>query len=169
MPASTASMRRGCGSISTNLPLRQARSGEEYYLTDMISLAVAQGQLVEALAVDDRDECLGAGTRAEMVAVERAFRRRANQYWLENGVTLVEPNSIYIDQDVLIGRDTIIWPNTYVQGKSHIGEDCILGPNSIIRDAQIGAACRIEQAMVENVALADGTVVAPFTIVNEED
>jgi len=147
-----------------SLPLRQARNGEEYYLTDMISLAVAQGGLVEALAVEDADECLGAGTRQEMVAVERAFRRRANQRWMAYGVTLVDPDSVYIDQDVTIGRDTIIWPNTYVQGNSHIGEDCVIGPNTIIRSAQIGAACRIEQAVVENISLAEGTDVAPFTV-----
>ena len=151
------------------LPLRQARNGDEYYLTDMISLAVEQERLVEALVIDDADECLGAGTRQEMVMVERAFRRRANRHWMDNGVTLVDPNSVYIDQDVSIGRDTIIWPNTIVQGNSHIGEDCIIGPNTIIRNAQIGSACRIEQAMVENSAIADGTEVTPFTVINGND
>ncbi len=151
------------------LPLRQARNGEEYYLTDMISLAVQEEQLVEALAIDDADECLGAGTRQEMVMVERAFRRRANRRWMNNGVTLVDPNTVYIDQDVSIGRDTIIWPNTFIQGSSHIGEECIIGPNTIIRNAQIGSACRIEQAMVENSVIADGTEVAPFTVINGND
>jgi bifunctional UDP-N-acetylglucosamine pyrophosphorylase/glucosamine-1-phosphate N-acetyltransferase len=149
------------------LPMRQARSGHEYYLTDMIGLAVTQGLLVEALAIDDADECLGAGTRQELVTVEKAFRRRANQYWMNNGVTLVDPDTIFIDQDVMIGRDTIIWPNTYVQGTTTIGEDCIIGPNSILRDAHIGSACRIEQAVVENMQVEDGTFVTPFTIVGD--
>lgn len=148
------------------LPLRQARNGQEYYLTDMVSIAVDQGRRVEALVVEDKDECLGAGTRQEMVAVERAFRRRANRHWMNNGVTLMDPNSIYIDQDVFIGQDTIIWPNTYVQGNSHIGEECIVGPNTVIRNAQIGAGCRIEQAMVENISLADGINVTPLTVIN---
>lgn len=151
------------------LPLRQARNGQEYYLTDLISAAVEQGALVEALTVVDADECLGAGTRQELVAVEKAFRRRANQHWMANGVTLIDPDNIYIDQDVSIGQDTVIWPNTYVQGKTTIGEDCILGPNSIIRDAHIGSACRIEQAMIENVTLADGTRVEPFTNIANKD
>ena len=59
------------------------------------------------------------------------------------------PDTTYIDQDVTIGQDTIIWPNTYVQGTTTIGEDCVIGPNTIIRDAQIGSACHIEQAVVE--------------------
>jgi bifunctional UDP-N-acetylglucosamine pyrophosphorylase/glucosamine-1-phosphate N-acetyltransferase len=145
------------------LPLRQARSGQEYYLTDMIGLAVAQGCRVEAVVTADADECLGAGTRQELVAVEKAFRRRANAYWLSHGVTLVDPDTIYIDQDVVIGQDTTIWPNTYVQGKTTIGQDCLLGPNVIIRNAHIGHRCMIEQAVIEDVTVDDGVKVAPFT------
>jgi bifunctional UDP-N-acetylglucosamine pyrophosphorylase/glucosamine-1-phosphate N-acetyltransferase len=149
----------------TDLPLRQARRGQEYYLTDMVSMAAAQGRPVQAEIVADEDECLGAGTRQELVAVERAFRRRANTHWLNNGVTLLDPNSVYIDQDVFIGQDTIIWPNTYIQGNSRIGEACIIGPNSIIRNAQIGSNCWIEAALVENASLQDGTNLAPFTVI----
>lgn len=141
------------------LPLRQARSGQEYYLTDMVGLAVAQGRLVEAIATDDADECLGAGTRQEMVAVEKAFRRRANGRWLANGVTLVDPDTIYIDPDVVIGQDTIIWPNTFLQGATVIGKDCVIGPNSIVRDAQVGDGCVIEQAVVEKQVLTAGSRV----------
>lgn len=149
----------------SNLPLHEARSAQEYYLTDMVSIAVQQDRLVEAVVVNDADECLGAGTREEMVVVERAFQDRTNRRWMENGVTLVDPSSIYIDQEAFIGADTVIWPNTYVQGHSHIGEDCVIGPNTIIRNAKIGLACRVEQAVVENSTLADGTEVAPFTVI----
>ena len=142
-----------------NLPLRQARSGHEYYLTDMIEMAVQQGRLVEAIVVDDPDEGLGAGTRKELVDVEKAFRRRANAHWLDNGVTLVDPNTIYIDPDVTIGQDTIIWPNTYLQGNTTVGEDCIIGPNSIIRNATIGNHVKAEQVVVEDENVADGTVI----------
>ena len=145
-----------------DLPLRQARSGQEYYLTDMVELAVQQDRLVEAIVTDDVDESLGAGTRAELVAVERAFRKRANQYWLENGVTMVEPSTIFIDQDVTIGQDTVIWPNTYLQGVTTIGTDCMIGPNTIVRNAQVGNNCRLEQTVVENCAVVDGTIGKPF-------
>lgn len=150
-----------------HLPLRQARSGQEYYLTDMIELAVGEERRVEAMVTADPDEGLGAGTRAELVAVEKAFRRRTNAHWLANGVTLVDPDTTYIDPDVHIGQDSVIWPNTYVQGKSTIGEACIIGPNAIIRNAHIGRGCRVEQAVVENTMLADGTAVAPFQYVRD--
>lgn len=147
------------------LPLRQARSGPEYYLTDMIELAVQQNRGVEATATDDLDECLGAGTRAEMVVVEKAFRRRANNRWLAQGITIVDPDSTYIDPDVTIGQDTVIWPNSYLQGKTAVGQDCVIGPNTILRDATIGDRCHIEQSVLEGVNLASETAVAPFTVI----
>jgi bifunctional UDP-N-acetylglucosamine pyrophosphorylase/glucosamine-1-phosphate N-acetyltransferase len=146
-----------------DLPLRQARGGQEYYLTDLVGLAVSQDQPVEAQVVEDADECLGAGTRAELVAVEKAFRQRANARWLSAGVTLIDPESTYIDQTVSIGQDTVIWPNTYLQGQTTIGRDNVLGPNTIIRDATLGDGCRVEGAVVERCQLGDGAAVWPFT------
>ncbi|MCB8942401.1 MAG: NTP transferase domain-containing protein [Ardenticatenaceae bacterium] len=141
-----------------DLPLRQARNSEEYYLTDMVEIAVKQGLRVEPVSTEDADEWLGAGTRAEMVAVERAFRRRANYYWLERGVTLVDPDSVYIDPDVKIGQDTVIWPNTFVQGHTVVGEDCVLGPNVIVRDAVLGDGCWLERVTVERQRLGAGVI-----------
>ncbi|MCP5096173.1 MAG: NTP transferase domain-containing protein [Chloroflexi bacterium] len=145
------------------LPVRQARNGQEYYLTDMIEIAVQQGRPVVALATDDADECLGAGTRQELVTVEKAFRRRANRKWLNNGVTLIDPDSTFIDPDVTIGQDSVIWPHSYLQGNTVIGEDCVIGPNAIVRNAQVGNDCRIEQAVVEGCVVLNGTAVLPFT------
>lgn len=145
------------------LPLRQARSGPEYYLTDLIAAAVQQGAGVSATAVDDPDECLGAGTRAELAVVERALRRRAARRWLEAGVTLIDPDAVYIDQDVQIGPDSVIWPHSYLQGRTVIGADCVIGPNCILRHAVIGDGCRIEQAVLEGVVLPAGVAVPPFT------
>lgn len=146
------------------LPLRQARSGPEYYLTDMVALAVQQNRGVTAVITNDPDECLGAGTRAEMVAVEKAFRQRANSRWLAQGVTIVNPNSTYIDPDVTIGQDSIIWPNSYLQGKTAVGADCVIGPNTILRNTAVGDGCHIEQAVIEDVTISAGTVVEPFTV-----
>lgn len=145
----------------TQLPVRQARRGLEYYLTDMVGLAVAQGRPVVAVMADDPDEGLGAGTRAEMVEVERAFRRRINGRWLDSGVTLVEPDAIWIGPDVTIGRDTIIWPNTFLQGHTTIGEDCVIGPNAIVRDCDVGDRCRIEQLLIEGRVVPDDTTARP--------
>jgi bifunctional UDP-N-acetylglucosamine pyrophosphorylase / glucosamine-1-phosphate N-acetyltransferase len=150
-----------------NLPLRRARTGDEYYLTDMVGLAVEQGCRVVAVVGNDSDEFLGAGTRAELVAVEKAFRRRANRRWLEAGVTLVDPDTTFIDPHVAIGQDTVIWPNCHIQGSSRIGEDCIIGPSTIIRNADVGNRCRIEQAVVDESVVPDGAEVQPFTYLRD--
>lgn len=144
-----------------NLPVRQARRGAEYYLTDMIRMAVSQGLPVAAMMAEDPDEGLGAGTRVEMVEVERAFRRRVNARWLADGVTLVEPDATYIGPEVRIGRDSIIWPNTFLQGHTVIGEDCIIGPNAVVRDSIVGDHCRIEQLLIEGITVPDGTTARP--------
>ena len=100
-----------------------------------------------------------------MVAVEKAFRQRANNRWLTQGVTIVDPASTYIDPDVTIGQDTVIWPNSYLQGKTAVGQDCVIGPNTILREAAVGDGCRIEQAMVEGTTIVAGTIVEPFSVV----
>jgi bifunctional UDP-N-acetylglucosamine pyrophosphorylase / glucosamine-1-phosphate N-acetyltransferase len=118
--------------------------------------------------LQDDDEGLGAGTRAELVAVEKAFRRRINQRWLAAGVTLIDPETTYIDPDVIIGQDTAIWPNSYLQGQTVVGEDCLIGPNAILRDAIIGDGVELAQAVVEGVAVDSGRRVPPFTHLHEQ-
>jgi len=141
--------------------VRQARRGQEYYLTDMVELAVAAGQPVAAVMAGDPDEGLGAGTRAEMVDVERAFRRRVNAHWLAHGVTLVEPEVTYIGPDVTIGQDTIIWPNTFLQGQTTIGTECVIGPNAILRDTRVGDGSRVEQLLLDGQCVPDGAIARP--------
>lgn len=150
-----------------DLPIRQARSGQEYYLTDMVETAVSQQKLVEAIVSDDPDECLGAGTRAEMVDVEKAFRRRANGRLLAQGVTIVDPDNCYIDQDVTVGQDTVIWPGTYLQGKTAVGRNCTIGPNTVLNNATIGDDCTIIQSSITGVMVPAGTITPPFTIMEE--
>jgi bifunctional UDP-N-acetylglucosamine pyrophosphorylase/glucosamine-1-phosphate N-acetyltransferase len=145
------------------LPRRAARTGPEYYLTDMVALAVSQGHSVEAIMAPDPDECLGAGTRTELAAVEAAFRRRINTRWLNAGVTLVDPETSYISVDAVIGQDTVIWPNTHLQGHCVVAEDCVLGPNSLLRDATLGQGCHVVQSVVDGVTLAPGTRLTPFS------
>ena len=143
------------------LPIREARRGREYYLTDLAAMAVEQGRGVAGVMSGDPDEGLGAGTRAEMVAVERAFRRRVNDHWLAHGVTIIEPDATWIGPDVTIGLDTVIWPNTFLQGRTTIGEDCAIGPNAIVRDSQVDRGCRVEQVLLDGQRVPDGTTVRP--------
>jgi bifunctional UDP-N-acetylglucosamine pyrophosphorylase/glucosamine-1-phosphate N-acetyltransferase len=151
-----------------HLPLRQARSGVEYYLTDLVEMAINQGRAVEAVILEDADEGLGAGTRAELAQVEAAFHRRTTRKWLEAGVTLVDPAATYIDPTVTIGQDTIVWPNTFIQSGSVIGRDCRIGPNTILRAVSLGDGCCVEQIVLEGVTLPANTTLPPFTYMTAE-
>jgi NDP-sugar pyrophosphorylase family protein len=79
-----------------------------------------------------------------------------------DGVSLIDPNTIYIEPEVIIGQDTVIWPNTYLHGSTRIGEGCTIGPNSILRDTLVGDRCRVLVSVTEKAILEDDVEIGPF-------
>jgi bifunctional UDP-N-acetylglucosamine pyrophosphorylase/glucosamine-1-phosphate N-acetyltransferase len=134
----------------------------EYYLTDIVALAAAEGGEIATVATADEAEVTGINTRAQLAQAEAELRARINARWLAEGVTLIDPASTYIEPDVTIGRDTVIWPNTYLQGATTVGAGCVLGPNTIVRDTVIGDACQVECSVLEGAWLAEEVEVGPF-------
>jgi bifunctional UDP-N-acetylglucosamine pyrophosphorylase/glucosamine-1-phosphate N-acetyltransferase len=134
----------------------------EYYLTDLVEIAVAEGQTVQALVAEDLNETIGINTRVHLAEAEAVLRSRINTGWMEAGVTMIDPASTYIDAAVRIGRDTVIWPNTYLHGETVIGESCVIGPNSIIHDTRIGNRCKVLASVLEKAELEDGVDMGPF-------
>lgn len=134
----------------------------EYYLTDIVELAVKDDLPVRAVLHDDLVETIGINTRVHLAEAESAMRQRINRRHMLDGVTMVDPSSTYISVGAKIGRDTVIMPNTYIQGKTEIGEGCTLGPNAHIRDTQIGNNCRVFMSVMEGAVLEDGVDMGPF-------
>jgi len=134
----------------------------EYYLTELIELAAGQGQAIGSASIHSLDEMIGINTRVHLAEAEDALRRRVNAAWMEQGVTMLDPASVYIDADVVIGQDTVILPQTHVHGKTTIGEGCIVGPSTVIRESTIGNACEIRLSVVENAHLEDHVDIGPF-------
>ncbi|MGD0707538.1 MAG: bifunctional UDP-N-acetylglucosamine diphosphorylase/glucosamine-1-phosphate N-acetyltransferase GlmU [Anaerolineaceae bacterium] len=134
----------------------------EYYLTDLVGLAVSDGLAVQAVVLDDAQEAVGINTRVHLAEAEAIIRRRINERWMLAGVTLVDPESVFIGADVQIGKDTTIWPNTYLRGKTTIGEGCVVGPNTMIEDTQIGSHCTLLMAVMEGAVLEDNVSMGPF-------
>ena len=134
----------------------------EYYLTDTIELASKAGLPVQATVMDDVEETIGINTRVHLSDAEIAMRRRINQKHMLNGVTMIDPASTYIEIGVSIGRDTVIMPNTYLHGKTEIGEDNVIGSNSIIRDTKIGDHCKVLASVLEGAMLEDHVDMGPF-------
>jgi len=134
----------------------------EYYLTDTVALAVQAGQKVEVCVSDDLQESIGINNRTHLAEAETAMRLRINRGHMLAGVTLVDPASTYIEPTVKIGRDTVIWPNTFLRGKTVIGEGCVIGPNTIAEDTTVGDCCEILAAVMEGAVVEDNVGIGPF-------
>jgi bifunctional UDP-N-acetylglucosamine pyrophosphorylase/glucosamine-1-phosphate N-acetyltransferase len=145
-----------------NLARIERRPKGEYYLTDLAAIAREQGEPVAALSVAESLEVIGLDHRLKLAQAEAEMRRRINERWMLAGVTLVHPEATYIEAGVEIGADTVIWPNTLLQGQTRIGHGCTLGPGSVIRDSRIGDGCRVEMSMVEQAVMEEGSDVGPF-------
>jgi bifunctional UDP-N-acetylglucosamine pyrophosphorylase/glucosamine-1-phosphate N-acetyltransferase len=142
------------------LPL--SRKGE-YYLTDLVEMAAREGQGVVAVATDDPTEALGINNRVHLAEAEALLRRRINRRWMEAGVTMIDPQTTYIEPTVTIGPDTVIWPTTILRGRTAVGRGCHLGPNALIADSVIGDRCRVLASVVEGAVMEEGSDVGPFS------
>ena len=134
----------------------------EYYLTDTVGLAANSGLPVQALVIADLTEIIGINTRLHLAEAEAAMRMRINRMHMLAGVTIIDPAVTYIEPGVTIGQDTVIWPNTYLRGKTSIGESCTIGPNTIVEDTTIGNDCQILAAVMEKAVVDDEVSVGPF-------
>ena len=135
----------------------------EYYLTDLVGMAGAEGGHVAWIHTDDPDELIGINTREHLAEAEAALRRRINRRWMLAGVSMIDPATTYIGADVCIGPDTVLFPNTHLEGKTTIGESCRLGPNTIVRDSMLGEGCSVEVSVVEEAILENRAEVGPFS------
>ncbi|HEY9121600.1 MAG TPA: bifunctional UDP-N-acetylglucosamine diphosphorylase/glucosamine-1-phosphate N-acetyltransferase GlmU, partial [Brevefilum sp.] len=143
----------------TRIPLS---SKGEYYLTDVVSLAVSEGYQVESFMVEDPEEAIGPNNRVHLAAAEKVMRQRINQQWMLEGVTIINPEVTYIEAGVQIGQDTVIYPNTYLRGSTVIGEGCEIGPDTTIIDTFIGSHVKILASVLEQAKLADHVTMGPY-------
>jgi bifunctional UDP-N-acetylglucosamine pyrophosphorylase/glucosamine-1-phosphate N-acetyltransferase len=134
----------------------------EYFLTDTVELAVREGQPVRAIVMEDFTETIGVNTRVHLAEAEAAMRRRINERHMLAGVTFIDPATVYLDEQVTIAADTVIWPNTTLSGKTSIGQRCQIGPNSHIRDTRIGDDCKVFMSVSEGAVLDDHVDMGPF-------
>ena len=130
---------------------------------DLLRAASEQGEVVADVATDSPGEAIGVNTRVQLAEAEEAMRRAVREKWMLAGVTMREPSSVYVDAGVRIGQDTVIHPNTHLCGATVVGPDCEIGPDSTIRDATLGAGCRIVSSVVTGATLENGVEVGPFS------
>ncbi len=145
-----------------HLPRLPLSSKGEYYLTDLVAMAAVEGVPIASLPCGDPSEALGINTRVHLAEAEAILRQRINESLMLAGVTMTDPATTYIEAGVRVGADTVLLPNTHLQGATTIGERCVIGPNTIIRNSCIGHQCTITASVVEDATLEDEVDAGPF-------
>jgi bifunctional UDP-N-acetylglucosamine pyrophosphorylase/glucosamine-1-phosphate N-acetyltransferase len=134
----------------------------EYYLTDLVSIAVNEGAKVESILLENEEEALGINNRVHLAEAERITRRRVNETHMLAGVSMTDPNQVYIEDGVTIGKDTLLLPGTKLTGNTSIGEGCEIGPNTLIEDSKVGDHCHLLASVLEGAEVGDGVGMGPF-------
>ncbi|HDD35228.1 MAG TPA: UDP-N-acetylglucosamine diphosphorylase/glucosamine-1-phosphate N-acetyltransferase [Candidatus Desulfofervidus auxilii] len=135
---------------------------KEYYLTDLIALAADNNEKIVAKEAP-YNEIIGINTKRELAKAMHVLREEVLKKHMLNGVTIIVPEATYIEPDVSIGKDTIVYPGVYLQGNTKIGEKCILGVGVIIKDSEIGNEVEIKPyCVITDSTIEDKATVGPF-------
>lgn len=135
----------------------------EYYITDVVKFLVARGRSVGALRLSEGDEVLGVNNRRELAEAGRRLNQRVLNSLMDDGVTVVDPTSTYVDASVRVGRDTVIEPNTFLMGATRIGRHCHVGPNTQLKDCVVADGVQLEASFCEGARVDRGARVGPFS------
>jgi bifunctional UDP-N-acetylglucosamine pyrophosphorylase/glucosamine-1-phosphate N-acetyltransferase len=144
------------------LPLvgRENRQGE-YYLNEVFPILIDKGERISAVRVDVGG-AMGVNSRSELAAVSRIVRERINEGHMANGVSLLDPDTTYIDVDVRIGRDTVIHPLTFLEGSTRIGVACEIGPSTRIVDSRVDDEAIVQFSVVTGARIRRRAAVGPY-------
>ena len=130
----------------------------ELYLTDTVEM------LTNAMhfEVADPDEVNGINNRKQLAQCEAMLQQRLRDYWMDQGVTFIDPSSCTLSEHCRFGRDVLIEPQTHIRGHCQIGDNCRLGPGSLIEDATLGASVEVVHSVVRGAVVGDAVSIGPF-------
>lgn len=134
----------------------------EYYLPDTIKIMNEKGLKVGAFAGSTIEELMGVNSRVQLSQAEAAMRKRINEKHMDNGVTIIDPSNTYIESDVEIGSDTIVYPGAMLIGNTVIGEECIIGMNCSITNSIVGDRTEIKSSTLLDAKVGTDTKVGPY-------
>ena len=134
----------------------------EFYITDLVAEAKAQACRVEAVVLEDPAEGLGINNRVDLADCERALRKRINQQWMLAGVSFLDPDTTTVEMDVTIGQDTVLYPNTHLRGRTSIGENCVIGPDTTLLHTSVGDNSVIQYSTAEKATVGSHVTMGPF-------
>ena len=134
----------------------------EYYLTDMVHLAREAGLTVGAHVLDDVTQAEGANDRAQLAELGRLMNQRIVTRWMQEGVTVMDPATTWIDADVVLERDVTILPGTQLLGATIVHEDAVVGPDTTLKDCEVGVGARVVRTHGELAVVGESATVGPF-------
>lgn len=148
--------------------LKNDNAQGEYYLPDTLEIILKDGGRVNAMTVADAGEFAGVNSRVQLAQAEVAMRKRINLKHMENGVTMIDPENTYIESDVVIGMDTVLLPGCVLEGKTVIGENCTVGPNSRLTNMKLGNGVKFQYSTGLDSSVDDGTTVGPYAYIRPD-
>lgn len=137
----------------------------EYYLTDTLEILLSAGKKIGGYAISDNDEIRGINDRVQLNEAEKIMQKRINEYHMRNGVTMRNPESVYIEDGVEIGNDTEICQNVTIKSGTKIGSDCVIGSGSMLDRAVIHDGVDVLSSVILESEVDEGTHVGPFAYI----
>ena len=134
----------------------------EFYLTDLLKMAYNDGKATAAYLLKDAQESLGVNNRVQLAQAEKIFRQRVNEKWMMNGVTMLDPSSVYIEDDVDLEADVFIESNVYLLGNTYIKRGTVVESGSRIENSTIGENVVIKQSVIKDSVVGANTSIGPF-------
>ncbi len=145
------------------LPLLTNNNAQgEFYLTDLIGLGKKHGKRIGALITDDIECTLGVNSRADLAKATASIKARILRELMLSGVTVLDPLNTWVEPSVSVGKDTVLWPGTMLQGDTSIGCGCQIGPNTQITDCTIGDGCQAAHSVLWQAKVESGVKIGPF-------
>jgi bifunctional UDP-N-acetylglucosamine pyrophosphorylase/glucosamine-1-phosphate N-acetyltransferase len=135
----------------------------EKYLTDVLAIARSAGGRVSAHVIDDLWQTEGVNDRVQLARLGKELNRRTTERWMREGVTVVDPDTTWIDTDVTIGRDTTVLPGTQLLGATTIGADAVIGPDTTLTDTEVGDGAEVKRTEALLAVIGAGATVGPFS------
>ncbi len=134
----------------------------EYYLTDVVGLAREAGLAVGAFPLDDVMQTQGANDRVQLAELGRELNLRIVERWMRDGVTVMDPATTWLDADVVLAPDVTLLPGTQLLGATVVGENAVIGPDTTLKDCEVGTGARVVRAHGELAVIGPDATVGPF-------
>ncbi|WP_041669131.1 bifunctional UDP-N-acetylglucosamine diphosphorylase/glucosamine-1-phosphate N-acetyltransferase GlmU [Acetobacterium woodii] len=137
----------------------------EYYLTDVIEIMRKMGKITGTYVTSEAADIQAVNSKIQLAEAEATMRKRTNGKLMDAGVTMIDPITTYIDSQVSVGQDTILYPGVILEGPTVIGKDCVIGANSRLVNVKIGHNVNIQSSTIIDSSVDDYTNVGPYAYI----